>query len=303
MEPRSTSRSATPDSFDAVELTLHQAWLVAELVGAGEYPSSLFITAPFAPGHVAEPVISHVRQELVELGVIGPDGKVDKRVASWVSAVCAAQQFFEARTVRGDKNVMDVGSNQLHAFIAHNDSQTVVAMRAGGLVTFTQLGSPHPKTLASVLTAGLPGAKPAKFRQFALPTAAGAKADERLRRGAAPEAVLAELGLSEEARTTLKAMLDGRRSFVEISFGARLRKTDRVGIGVLDTALGRVLVAPSRAPDGQWLSTFSPGTTPAIAAAVQQLAETQLAQAERNEEKQCGGKFSSTTDSQWKEAR
>ena len=32
-------------------------------------------------------------------------------------------------------------------------------------------------------------------------------------------------------------------------------------MSIVDTAAGRVLVSPSRAFDGEWVSTFAPGTT------------------------------------------
>jgi hypothetical protein len=42
-------------------------------------------------------------------------------------------------------------------------------------------------------------------------------------------------------------------------------------VSIVDTAAGRVLVTPSRAFDGEWISTFRPGTAFAIALAVEQL--------------------------------
>jgi hypothetical protein len=42
-------------------------------------------------------------------------------------------------------------------------------------------------------------------------------------------------------------------------------------MSIVDTTAGRVLVSPSRAFDGEWVSTFSPGTPFAIAVAIEQL--------------------------------
>jgi hypothetical protein len=42
-------------------------------------------------------------------------------------------------------------------------------------------------------------------------------------------------------------------------------------MSIVDTAAGRVLVSPSRAFDGEWVSTFAPGTPFAIAVAIEQL--------------------------------
>ena len=43
---------------------------------------------------------------------------------------------------------------------------------------------------------------------------------------------------------------------------------------MVDTAEGRVVVSPHRASDGEWVSTFSPGTPFAIALAVENLTAT-----------------------------
>jgi hypothetical protein len=42
-------------------------------------------------------------------------------------------------------------------------------------------------------------------------------------------------------------------------------------MSIVDTTAGRVLVSPSRAFDGEWVSTFSPGTPFAIAVAIEHL--------------------------------
>jgi hypothetical protein len=42
-------------------------------------------------------------------------------------------------------------------------------------------------------------------------------------------------------------------------------------MSIVDTTAGRVLVSPSRAFDGEWISTFRPGAAFAIAVAVEQL--------------------------------
>lgn len=42
-------------------------------------------------------------------------------------------------------------------------------------------------------------------------------------------------------------------------------------MSIVDAREGRVLVSPSRAFDGEWVSTFSPGTPFAIAVAIEHL--------------------------------
>jgi hypothetical protein len=42
-------------------------------------------------------------------------------------------------------------------------------------------------------------------------------------------------------------------------------------VSIVDTTAGRVLVSPTRAPDGEWISTFAPGDPIAVATAVERL--------------------------------
>ncbi|HEY0226592.1 MAG TPA: ESX secretion-associated protein EspG, partial [Mycobacterium sp.] len=77
----------------------------------------------------------------------------------------------------------------------------------------------------------------------------------------------------------VEAVFTGPRSYVEIVAGARRdaqHTTTEVGVSIVDTTAGRVLVSPSRAFDGEWVSTFSPGTPYGIAVAIEQLTASLL---------------------------
>jgi hypothetical protein len=52
------------------------------------------------------------------------------------------------------------------------------------------------------------------------------------------------------------------------------RVTTQVGVSIVDTPLGHVLIHPSKAFDGEWVSTFTPGTPLSIAAAAERLTAT-----------------------------
>jgi hypothetical protein len=72
----------------------------------------------------------------------------------------------------------------------------------------------------------------------------------------------------------VESVFTGPRSYVEIVAGCNRdgrHTTTEVGFSLVDTAAGRVLVSPSRAFDGEWVSTFSPGTSFATAVAIEQL--------------------------------
>ncbi|BCI51162.1 ESX-3 secretion-associated protein EspG3 [Mycolicibacterium litorale] len=253
---------------NAVELTAAQAWFVADIIGAGSLPWVLAVTPPYSheaerAGFTAETVAA-----LESLGVLsGDDGRVDPRVAEWVRVVCRAEQWLDLRFVSGRGAL-------LRGVVARRRGQTVVALRSGALVTFTRMDIDHPHALVPVLCAGLSQRPPARFAEFTLPTDVGARADERIRQGAPLAEVLDFLGIPPSARPVVEAAFDTTRTYVEIVAGEHRdghRVSTQVGVSVVDTAEGRVLVSPARAFDGEWVSTFAPGTPFAIAAAVERL--------------------------------
>ena len=86
--------------------------------------------------------------------------------------------------------------------------------------------------------------------------------------------VLDFLGIPSSARAVVVAAFEDDRSYVEIVAGEHRdghRVSTDVGVSIVDTSLGRVLVTPSKAFDGEWISTFAPGAPLAIATAVERL--------------------------------
>jgi hypothetical protein len=150
----------------------------------------------------------------------------------------------------------------------------VVALRSAQLITFTTMDIDDPRALVPVLGVGLAQRPPAQFDEFTMPTRVGARADERLRSGAPLAEVLDYLGIPKSARAVVESVFAGPRSYVEIVAGCHRdgrHDTTEVGVSIVDTTAGRVLVSPSRAFDDEWVSTFRPGTPFAIAVAVEQL--------------------------------
>ena len=107
-----------------------------------------------------------------------------------------------------------------------------------------------------------------------MPTRVGARADERLRSGAPLAEVIDYLGIPQSARTVVESVFTGPRTYVEVVAGCQRdgqHATTEVGLSIVDTAAGRILVSPSRAFDGEWVSSFAPGTPFAIAVAIEHL--------------------------------
>ncbi len=255
---------------NAVELTVEQAWFIADAVGSGSFPWVLAITPPYSEPVAAGPFAAERVAELTALGVMSGAGALDPAVVQWIRQTCRARQWLEMRIVSAD-------GDMLRGVVARKDGGTVVALRSGGLVTFTAMDIPAARDLVPVLVAGLAGRRPAGFDDFTVPVRAGVRADEKLRAGADLTEVLEYLGIPSSARPVVEAVFTGRRSYVEIVAGEHRdghRVSTEVGVSVLDCAAGRILISPSTAFDGEWVSTFAPGTATAIADAVDSLLAT-----------------------------
>ena len=252
---------------NAVELTADSAWFLADSLGAGSLPWVLAVTPPYSEPSSRAAFESAQSEKLSRIGVMTADRTVDPAVAQWIRLVCRATQWLELRFVAG-------AGRMLRGIVARSGARTVVALRTAELVTFTEMDIDHPHALVPVLTAGLTQHPPARFDEFALPARVGARADEQIRNGAPLSEVLEYLGIPASARPVVEAAFGPSRTYVEIVAGQHRdghRISTDVGVSIVDTQEGRVLVAPSKAFDGEWVSSFTPGTPLAIAAGVERL--------------------------------
>ncbi len=262
--------SAEPN---AVELTVDQAWFIAETIGAGSFPWVLAITTPYRDAAQRAEFFERQRADLTRMGLVTQEGFVNPAVAGWIKAVCFPDRWLDLRYV--GPGASDNGE-LLRGVVAQRGTprKTVVALRSAQLVTFTAMDIDDARGLVPVLGVGLAQGPPARFDEFSMPMRVGARADERLRSGASLSEVVEYLGIPASARPVVEAVFSGSRSYVEIAAGCHRdgqHATTEVGMSVVDTAAGRVLVSPSRAFDGEWISTFSPGTPYAIAVAIEHL--------------------------------
>jgi hypothetical protein len=260
---------------NAVELTVDQAWFIAETVGAGTFPWVLAITMPYTDAGERGAFIDRQAAELTRLGMMSASGDVNPAVADWIRQVCFPDRWLDLRYVGSGQT--SGADEMLRGIIARRGGQTqktIVALRNAQLVTFTAMDIHDARALVPVLGVGLAKRPPARFDEFNLPARVGARADERLRNGGSLAEVLDYLGIPQSARSVVESVFSGPRSYVEIVAGCRhdgQHASTEVGVSIVDTAAGRVLVTPSRAFDGEWISTFRPGTAFAIALAVEQL--------------------------------
>jgi EspG family len=260
---------------NAVELTVEQAWFIAETIGAGTFPWVLAITMPYTDAGERGAFMARQGAELTRMGLMSEGGAVNSAVAEWIRQVCFPDRWLDLRYVGSGEAL---GADELlRGIIARRGDETrktVVALRNAQLVTFTAMDINDARGLVPVLGVGLAQRPPARFDEFALPARVGARADERLRSGAPLAEVVDYLGIPQSARPVVESVFTGPRSYVEIVAGCRhdgQHASTEVGMSIVDTTEGRVVVSPSRAFDGEWISTFRPGTSFAIGVAVEQL--------------------------------
>jgi hypothetical protein len=269
---------------NAVELTVDNAWFIAETVGAGSFPWVLAITTPYRDAAQRNAFFDRQRDELTRMGLLSEHGAVNPVVADWIAVVCFPERWLDLRYLGPTPDAPDRGTGDLlRGVVAQRAgatgrgpkaSKTIVALRSAQLITFTAMDIDDPRALVPVLGVGLQQRPPARFDEFSMPMRVGARADERLRSGAPLGEVLDYLGIPASARPVVEAVFSGPRSYVEIVAGCNRdgrHTTTEVGLSIVDTNAGRVLVSPSRAFDGEWVSTFSPGTPFATAVAIEQL--------------------------------
>ena len=260
---------------NAVELTVDQAWFIAETVGAGTFPWVLAITMPYTDAAERGAFIDRQAAELTQMGMMSESGAVNPAVADWIRQVCFPDRWLDLRYV-GSRQASGA-DDLLRGIIAQRGDKTrktIVALRNAQLVTFTAMDIHDARALVPVLGVGLAQRPPARFEEFSLPARVGVRADERLRSGDSLTEVLDYLGIPQSARPVVESVFTGPRSYVEVVAGCRhdgQQASTEVGMSIVDTTAGRVLVSPSRAYDGEWISTFRPGTAFAIAVAVEQL--------------------------------
>src|ERR1700751_5366501 len=260
---------------NAVELTVEQAWYIADTVGAGTFPWVLAITMPYTDAGERGAFNARQAAELTRMGLMSAGGDVNPAVAEWVRQVCFPDRWLGLRYVgSGEAAGADELLRGIIARRGDKTQRTVVARRNAQLVTFTAMDIHDARALVPVLGVGLAQRPPARFDEFSLPARVGARADERLRNGGSLPEVLDSLGIPQSARPVVESVFTGPRSYVEIVAGCRhdgRHASTEVGMSIVDPTEGRVLVSPSRAFDGEWISTFRPGPAFAIAVAVEQL--------------------------------
>ena len=257
-------------SYEAVEVSAHQAWFLADYLNAGAFPWKLAITSPYVDPGEAESFNEQALADLTDAGVIDTEGRVKDSVASSIRTICRASQWLEWLTIIDEDQI-------LRGVLARTSPpDVVVALRYAQMVTFTPLQLSHSEAVVPIITAGLPpDLQPARFSEFELPMAIGKQIDGLIGRGADIVETLTDLGVSEREAEIMEVARTGERTTVELTAheaidGAR-HQTD-VSVNVISTRVGGILVSP-QAGEGGGTSVFSPADPFAVAMAVRDLTD------------------------------
>lgn len=256
--------------FEAVEVTAHQAWFLAEHLSAGAYPWKLAITAPYVDPGEREPFNERCLAELAEIGVVDEQGRVKPSVAESVKTICQATQWLEWFTMIDPDQI-------LRGVLARVSApEVVVALRYAQMVTFTPLQLTHSEAVVPIISAGLPQDQPpARFTEFELRMDIGKQIDERIARGADIMETLTDLGVPERDAEVMELARTGERITVELTAhdslnGAR-HQTD-VSVNLVSTEVGLILVSPPAGePREGGRSVFAPAEPFAISMAIRDL--------------------------------
>ncbi len=84
---------------NAVELTVDQAWFIAETVGAGTFPWVLAITTPYLDAAERGAFMGRQAEELTAMGLMSESGAVNASVADWIRQVCFPDRWLDLRYV------------------------------------------------------------------------------------------------------------------------------------------------------------------------------------------------------------
>lgn len=256
--------------FEAIEVTAHQAWFLADYLSAGSFPWKLAVTAPYFEPAERESFHEQALAELTTSGVIDSEGTVKPSAAHSIRTICRSSHWLEWVTMVDPDQI-------LRGVLARGPgAAAVVALRYAQMITFTPMQLAHSEAVVPIISAGLPAdVQPAQFSEFELSIDVGTAIDGRIARGAHVAETLIDLGVPEHTADIMEIAYTGDRITVEVTAheatnGAR-HQTD-VGVSLISTEIGLILVSPTPGQSRAGAtSVFAPGEPFAIAMAVRDL--------------------------------
>ncbi|MFE9327733.1 ESX secretion-associated protein EspG [Nocardia sp. NPDC052278] len=256
----------------AVDLNVDAALLLQDMAGIDSYPPVLALLPNVYKLDDLDRVRSVVARDLAEAGIIDGD-RVHPVVENWLQCLYRPDVELVAR-------VLDFGPDgkrqgMLRLSLVRQGDTHVLAVRHDDEVIIQQVFQ-EGRQLDAVSAALAAALGPCPALRFEPMTASQAEFDEVPDDREECRQALLELGAQPHTAGVLSRILDEvvrRAEVVMIEHRDGGEHRPRVGVGVLDTLSGRVIVTPSVAMDGEVRSTYAPGDDAALHAAIGALVE------------------------------
>ncbi|MEC3920217.1 ESX secretion-associated protein EspG [Nocardia sp. CDC160] len=256
----------------AVELNVDAALLLRRLVGIDSYPLVLALMPNVFLVEDQERVDTVVSEQLTRIGVLD-DGIVHPTIERWLRCLYRPDVEMDAR-------IVDTGPDarpdaMLRLALVRCGEDHVLALRSGDEVVIQSVHQQMNQldAICAVLKAALGSCPPARFEPMTATLEQFTVVPEgRVERRSA----LMELGATPRTARVLSQALDEttrRAEVVMIEHHDGATESPELGLVVLDTNLGRIVVIPRRGIDGQIWSTYTPGDDSAMRAGAEGLIE------------------------------
>ncbi|MBJ7291452.1 ESX secretion-associated protein EspG [Williamsia sp.] len=245
------------------------AILLGDMLAIGEWPAALEIVPAHDSVEAWAAASVHARAELAGADVV-VDGAVREDIASAIVTACTPEVVLGVRAVDavGIRRTMLCRNGFAHVLLVHDS--------AG--VTIETLGTPDIDGVATILADRMPDASPIALEgSFSAPTDELCAAIGGHHDAVEVADALVRLGAASSAAATIADVLVGCTRHLEIVATARVdgRPQQTAGsVAVYDSPRGRLVAAPSVAPDQRAWTTLSAGSGHRVRQAIGLLIET-----------------------------
>ncbi|MFQ6395120.1 ESX secretion-associated protein EspG [Nocardia sp. KC 131] len=256
----------------AIDLNVDAALLLQSMVGIDSYPPVLALLPNIYRIEDRNRVRAVVAKELTEVGIIEGD-RVHPTVEHWLQCLYRPDMELVARIL--DTGLDGGSKGMLRLSLVRSGDTHVLAVRCDDAVVIQSVFQERKdlESVAAGLVAALGSKEVLRFQPLTATSEdfgeVPSDQDERRR-------ALLDLGANPQTASLLSRVLEEvqrRAEILVIEHRDGGSAQTEVGVSVIDTLSGRLIVTPSKAMDGQAWSTYAPGDDTAVRAGIAALIE------------------------------